>query len=357
MRILFVIQELRTGGAEGVVAALARGARTVGHEVEVASAPGSSTGELGRPAFPLPLVQRRRWLVPPAALRLRRALRAWPVELVHCHNPAMAAVTSLATIRGRSPAALVSVHGVPDEDYRAAARVLRLAGLPTVACGAGVAAGLQEQRYSVLATIPNGIAPAPQPAERGALEREWGLSPGRRLVVSVGRLAEPKNHGLAIRALAELPDATLAVLGEGPLRAALEQEAERAGVRDEVVFAGLRGDAREIIGAADAVVITSHAEGLPLVALEALAAGTPIVATAVRGLRELLTDEETALLVPAGDARAVAAALRRVFEETDLAGKLSEGGLRLAAAHTEERMVDAYLELYDRLLAERRHDR
>jgi glycosyltransferase involved in cell wall biosynthesis len=354
VRLLFVIQELRTGGAEQIVTALARGARRAGHDVAVASTPGPLADELGVPAFALPLLRRRPWLVPPAALRLRRALAAWPAGLVHCHNPGMAAVTSLATLRGRRPPALVSVHGVPDEDYRAAGRVLRLAGLPTVACGKGVEAALTEQGYPVLATIPNGIPPAPRPADRTALEAEWGLPPGRRLVVAAGRLVDAKNYPLAIRALEGVPSATLAVLGEGPLREALVLEAEQAGVADRVAFPGLRRDAREIIGAADAVAIPSRVEGLPLVALEALAAGTPIVATDVRGLRELLTDGETALLVPPDSVTRFASALRRVLEDDSLARQLSEAGLRVAAAHTEERMVDGFLALYDRLLQERR---
>jgi glycosyltransferase involved in cell wall biosynthesis len=168
---------------------------------------------------------------------------------------------------------------------------------------------------------------------------------------------EAKNYRLAIRALDDVPDATLALLGEGPLHTALEREAEQAGVADRVVFAGLRHDAREIIGAADAVVIPSRVEGLPLVALEALAAGTPIVATDVRGLRELLTDGETALLVPPGSAQPLAAALRRVLDDDALAAQLGAAGLRLAAEHTEERMVDGFLALYDGLLRERRNGR
>jgi glycosyltransferase involved in cell wall biosynthesis len=353
VRLLFVIQELRTGGAEQVVASLARGAQRAGHDVAIASAPGPLAKDLEAPTFELPMLRRRPWLVPSAALRLRRALAAWPAELVHCHNPGMAAVTSFATLRGRRPPALVSVHGVPDADYRAAGRVLRLAGLPTVACGLGVEVALAEQGHRVVATIPNGIPPAPPPADRAALEAEWRLPPGRPLVVAAGRLVEAKNFQLVIRALAEVPDATLALLGEGPLRRALEREAEQAGVADRVVFAGLRHDAREIIGAADAVVIPSQVEGLPLVALEALAAGTPIVATDVRGLRELLDDGQTALLVPADSVQGLASALRRVLDDDPLAQRLREGGARLAAEHTEERMVDDFLRLYERVLRER----
>ncbi len=258
-------------------------------------------------------------------------------------------MTALATRRGHSPRGLVSVHGVPEPDWPATARILRLAGLPAVACGPGVEAALAEQGCRVLETISNGVGPAPRPADRAALEREWGLTTGAPLVVAAGRLVPAKNHALAIRALADVPAAALAILGEGPLRDALADEARIAGVADRVVLAGLRTDAREVIGAADAVVLCSHAEGLPLVALEALAAGTPLVATAVRGLRELITDGRDGLLVPPDDPDALAAALRRVLEDPGLAGRLGTEGQRVAAANSEEAMVTSYLALYEKI--------
>lgn len=350
MRVLHVIQELRVGGAERAVVSLARGARAAGHAVALAAAPGPVADELGGERFSLPILRRRPWLLPLAGLALRRALRAWRPDVVHCHNPGMAVVTALATLRRRPPA-LVSVHGVPEEDWPAAGRALRLAGLPAVACGPGVAAAMEEAGYPPVGTIPNAVGPPPEPADRSALEHEWDLAPGQPLLVSVGRLVAQKNHALAVRALANVPGAALVLVGEGPLAAEMRREAEAVGVADRLVLAGLRPDARAVVGAADAVVLPSVWEGLPLVALEALAAGTPIVATAVRGLRELLTDGVDALLVPPGDADALASALRRVLEDGELARRLREGARRTAAAHSEEAMVEAYLALYDRLAA------
>ena len=160
-----------------------------------------------------------------------------------------------------------------------------------------------------------------------------------------------KNHRLAVRALAQVPDTALVVLGEGPLRAELEETARAEGVAGRVVLAGVRPDARGIVGAADVVVFSSTWEGLPLAALEALAAGTPVVSTAVRGLRELLTDGRDALLVPPNDPAALADALRRVLGDPGLGARLGEGGRALAGAHSEETMVARYLELYDTLIA------
>jgi glycosyltransferase involved in cell wall biosynthesis len=350
MRILHVIQELETGGAERVLVALVRGSRAAGHDVAVAAAPGAFAADIGVDLFPVPLVRRRLSHLPLAARAVKLALRSFGPNLVHAHNPAMAAVTSLASTRGRRPPGLVTVQGVPDEDYRRSARVLRLAGLPVVACGPGVAAALEEYALRVRATIVNSVPPAARPADRSALAAEWSLGNGQRLVVAVGRLAPQKNHALAIRALAHVPGATLAIVGAGPLREQLERTAEDAGVRDRVVLAGVRADARALMGAADAVVLPSRWEGLPLVGLEALAAGTPLVATAVRGIRELVVDGESALLVPPDDELALARALARALDDRELSDRLRQNGFAIAAAHSEASMVAEYHRLYASLL-------
>ena len=349
MRILHVIQELETGGAERVVLTLATGSRKEGHEVAIAAAPGGLGPEAGGEQFELPLIERRISRLPAAAWALRRALKAWRPDVLHCHNPGMALVAGLATARGRTHAGLVTVHGVPDEDYSAAARLLRATGLPVVACGPGVEQGLAERGLRTELTIVNGIGPAPPPAERGRLEAELGVTFAPRLVVAVGRLAPIKNHALAIDAVSQVPDATLLVVGEGPLRAQLERRLREAGLTERVVLTGVRRDARAVVGAADAFVLSSIAEGLPLAALEALAAGTPVVATAVRGVRELVKDGESALLVPPGDAGALAGAVQSVLGDPPLAARLRAGGQQVAAGYTEDAMVDRYLRLYARI--------
>jgi glycosyltransferase involved in cell wall biosynthesis len=351
VRILHVIQEMRTGGAERVVASLVRGATDRGHVVAVASAPGAVADELGLRPFPLPLLERRPWRIPVGVWRVFRAIRVFRPDVVHAQNPGMAVLVALATGRGRRPASLVSVHGVPEADYKPTAKLLRATGLHVVACGPGVETGLADAGYRSAETIANAVPPPPEPRDRAELERELGLPAGGKLVVAVGRLVPVKNHALAIRAIVDVPGATLAILGEGPLMGELEAQANALGIADRVVLTGLRSDARAIMGAADAVVVSSVGEGLPLVALEALAARTPVVATSVRGIKELLTDGRDSLLVPGDDAEALAAALRRVLADDALAARLVEAGTALVAPYTETRMVEAYLETYERLLA------
>jgi glycosyltransferase involved in cell wall biosynthesis len=348
MRILHTVQELGMGGAERIVVALARDSERAGFEVGVAAAPGPLTADVRR-WFPLPIVGRRSSRIPAAAVALERAVRQLKPGLIHCHNPTMAVVAALVTARGRRIPGLVSVHGVPDEDYDRAGRVLRFAGLPVVACGPTVEGALRATGVRVRETIVNGVGPPPIPARRESLLTELELPLSQPLVITVGRLVPQKNHTLALRALAELPDATLVIVGDGPLRDDLERQARREGVEGRVAFTGVRPDARALIGAADAVLLPSRWEGLPLVALETLAVGTPLVATDVRGLRELLSDGDNALLVPPDDPGAMAAALRRVLTDSGLQAKLREGALRTANRYSERAMTDAYLRLYREL--------
>jgi glycosyltransferase involved in cell wall biosynthesis len=346
MRILHVIQELGVGGAEQVLVSTYRGARAAGHEVFVAAAPGPLAAQLGTEPLPVPLVRRRSWRVPAAARAVRRAVRETRPDLVHAHNPTMGLATGLATLRGRRPPGLVSVHGVPEADWPGTVRLLRASGLPAVACGPGVAAALEQHGLSPLATVVNAVGPSPPPADRSAL----GFEPGTRLLLAVGRLVEQKNHALAIAALPGVPNTTLAIAGDGPLRAELELLAAHTGVAERVRFLGMRPDARALMGAADAVVMPSRWEGLPLAALEALASGTPLVATDVRGLRELLDDGRNALLVPE-DPDVLASALRRVLTDPELARRLGEAGRQVEGAGSDEQLIARYLELYERLAA------
>ena len=352
MRILHAIQELRIGGAERIVVALGAAARAEGHEVAVLAAPGPLAAEVDGPTFGLPLVERRLTQIPAAITAVRRAIRAFGPDLVHCHNPGIASAVGAATLRGRRPPGLVSVHGVRDEDYRLSVRVLRLSGLPVVACGPGVATGLSEAGLRPLTTILNGISPAPAPADRADFAAELGTSPDRPVVLAVGRLVPVKNHALAIHALAVVPDATLAIVGDGPLLGELRTCAAQEGVADRVVFVGLRRDARALIGTADVLVLPSRGEGLPLVALEALAAGTPIVATDARGVRELV-GQGGGLLVPQDQPAALGVAIKRVLDDRSLAARLGEAGRAIAREYSEQRMVAEYIALYEQLASPR----
>jgi glycosyltransferase involved in cell wall biosynthesis len=349
VRILQVIQELGTGGAESIVRRMIDAAVETGDDTAVACA-GDPQLPAGVELFPLPILRRRPSRVPLASRRLHRAIDAFKPDIVHCHNPGMAVVTALATRRGRIVPAAVTVHGMPPSDERHAARLLRIAGLPVVACGPGVAESLASQRLDVLCTIANGVGPPPPPADRDTTYACWKLAASLRLVVAVGRLAPQKRHDLAVHAVARIPDVALVVLGEGPLRRNLEGLVLDLGVADRVRFPGEHPNPRTLLGVADAVVHPSDWEGMPLAVVEAMSMARPIVATAAPGTRELLRDGVDGLLVPVGDATALSEALRRVLEDRDLARRLGSAAAdRWASDFDDRAMLDGYRSLWSEL--------
>jgi glycosyltransferase involved in cell wall biosynthesis len=197
--------------------------------------------------------------------------------------------------------------------------------------------------------IPNGIdlepfAGEPQPRE------------GR--MVFIGRLRSPKRVDLALEALRQVreavPAATLDVVGDGPLRAGLEQLAGRLGVSDRVRFLGTRTDLPLLLRDAQCFVLASDSEGCPLSVLEAMAAGVPVVATSVGGVPELVVDGETGTLARPGDATELAVALRGVLSAPERARTLGENGReRARRLFSRERMIQDTCALYDEIAAGR----
>jgi glycosyltransferase involved in cell wall biosynthesis len=163
------------------------------------------------------------------------------------------------------------------------------------------------------------VNPAPPPHE---VVPEL-LEPGT--FVYVGRLASQKGLPIALAALAEVHEARLLVVGDGPERAALGQLAAKLQLDGRVTFAGSRSrdDVLRALAGARAAVLPSLWENLPHAAVEALAVGTPVVATAVGGVPEVVHDDQNGLLVPAGDVQALAAALRRVLDDDQLRDRLA----------------------------------
>lgn len=155
------------------------------------------------------------------------------------------------------------------------------------------------------------------------------LPKGGPHLVAIGRLAEQKGFPLLIEAMARaaptLPDLHLTLVGDGPLRAALETRVAALGLQTRITFAGWQDEAgvRSALAAATVLILPSFAEGLPVVVMEAMAAGRPIIATSIAGVPELVTPD-TGWLVPAGDAQALADAITTLARAP--AGALSEMG-------------------------------
>jgi L-malate glycosyltransferase len=182
---------------------------------------------------------------------------------------------------------------------------------------------------------------------------ETGVGDGTFVVGFVGRLTAIKRPPDLVRTLAAVEsDAVLAVVGDGEDRAATETLARRLGVDERCRFLGYRRDVPAWYGAFDALLLTSANEGAPVVAIEALAAGRPVVATDAGGTATVVDDGETGLLATVGDVGALAAHLDRLARDPELRRQMGElGARRMRERFSTERMVDDVERLYERLLA------
>jgi len=185
---------------------------------------------------------------------------------------------------------------------------------------------LPRERITV---IPNGIDVGRVQSGGGRGFRLLSdIGPDVPVVAVVGRLVPDKGHSVAIRAFAELlkklPGARLVIAGSGHLEEKLRKLAGELLPDGAVLFTGYRSDVSEVLDAADVVLVTSYREGMPHVVLEAMAAGRPVVASAVAGIPEMLEDGVEGLLVPAGSHTAAAAAVERVLYDRRFAGSLAK---------------------------------
>jgi glycosyltransferase involved in cell wall biosynthesis len=193
-----------------------------------------------------------------------------------------------------------------------------------------VGAGIPEDR---VVAIPYGVVPGDYevPAAAAAAARaSLGAGPGDLLVVAVGRLHEQKRFDLLLDAFAavqkKVPAARLAVVGTGDLRVDLLTRAREAGVADHVLFAGFRADVPAILAAADLFALSSDDEGLPMVVIEAMAAGRAVVATDVGSVRDLVEDGVTGRVVPRRDPAALAEAMAALLLDESKRQAMGEAG-------------------------------
>jgi glycosyltransferase involved in cell wall biosynthesis len=234
----------------------------------------------------------------------------------------------------------------------------RLAALARHVCISGpirdeaLAAGMPAGR---LVEIPNGIDAAPWEAPAAPAPLPWSGP----TILALGRLTAQKRFDVLLDAFARVvprvPDARLAIAGEGPLQGELEARAARLGVAGQVAFLGQRADVLALHRAARAFALASEGEGLSNALLEALAAGTPVVVTDVPGVREVVTHDASALIAPCGAPDALAAALVRVLVEPALAARLAAAGrARVREAFDLDRVAARYAALFEEVAAERR---
>jgi glycosyltransferase involved in cell wall biosynthesis len=188
------------------------------------------------------------------------------------------------------------------------------------------------------------------------LREELGIPETARIVGSVMRLSPPKDPmglvDLLAGVIARIPDVVLVIVGEGPMRAALEDHVATRRLSDRVYLPGLRSDVPEFLALFEVFVFSSGFEGLPRVVPQAMAAGLPVVATDVGGIREAVIDGGTGYLVAPGDREALVARTAELLIDGDRARTMGTAGRAHATRFDARTMIAEIEALYHRLLAE-----
>lgn len=318
--------------------------------------------ELRRLGVPVTVIDERKNGPLGILTALTRYLRAHPAEVVHTHRCKDTVLGALAARLAGVRALVRTVHG-HTEPMRGWDRLkfgvyealdtwtLRCFADRIVAVSRRLARSLDDGGYGpgTVVPIPNGVDVDRIRSSRSRedVRRALGIDPAAGVIGIVGRLTPVKGHALFLRAarriLDEAPGARFVIVGDGPLRTELERTARDLGVAEACVFAGARRDVYDLVGAMDVFVLSSLHEGAPIALLEAMALGTPVVATAVGGVPEILTQGTTGLLVGPQDASGLAAACLELVRNPEWARGMAERARRVAADKFSHRRCGAAL--------------
>jgi glycosyltransferase involved in cell wall biosynthesis len=359
LRVLLVVDSLDVGGAERHVADLALALAQRGHGVEVAcSVSGALSEPLREAGVPVrPLIRRlaKRRVSFAYARGLRRLVTGRGFDLVHAHVYASAVAAALATVGAGMPLVITEHTEALWQDRRARAasgwasrRARRMIAVSSVIRERLVQRdGVAPGRITV---IPNAVVPAADGRPGTPTELPPGLR-GGPLVGIVARLQPEKGVANFVKAAARVassvPDADFLVVGDGPLREELSALAGQLGVRGRVHFLGLRSDVKALMALMDVVAVPSLTEGAPLVTLEAMAAGVPVVASKVGGIPDQIRHHKEGLLVPPGDPGSLGDALVELLRDPGRAVSMGEAGrLRATSEFGHETMVSRVENVY-----------
>jgi len=364
MNITHVVENLNRGGLERMVLELIKLQQQQGHNCQVVCVfeRGSLAHELDERQVSVVVGGKRRGLDLRALARIRRAVRMQRTDVLHTHNAVAHYQGVLATLWLGIGRTITTRHGM-GENSRSRRRewLFRRALIHTqtvvTVCEAALRAAIRRGIVPAekAAVIPNGIRledfQITSSSAREQLGKTLGLVEGARIIGTVGRLNWAKDQAGLIRAFRKVcervPDAVLVQVGDGELRAELQQCAIAEGVADHVRFLGDRSDVHELLQGFDIFALSSLSEGYSMALLEACAVALPIVATDVGGNGEIVHDGVTGLLVPPRDPAAMADALIALLEQPIRARALGDAARRWVEVEGSlESMAARYAVLY-----------
>ena len=365
VRVGFVLHVMQVAGAEVLVAeTIRRLSGQIDPVILCLDSIGALGEQLQQQGVPVIAYGRRAGLDLGVSWRMAKDLRARKIQVLHAHQytPFFYGAVAARLVR-RRPRVIFTEHGrhypdVTSRKRRFANRWLfdRMADRINAVCRFSARSlsekdGFRPERIEV---IPNGIDP---PLYAGLIDvpqerRRLGLDPHRKYVACIARLHPVKDHATLLRGFGTVarcrPDTDLLLVGDGPLRQELERQVTAEGLVGRVRFLGVRDDVAALLRVVDVFTLTSVSEAASITLLEAMAAGRPVVVTAVGGNPEIVREGLDGLLVPRGDASFLANTLLTVLNDSDLAMTLgTNGARRVTSDFLLEATISRYRALYD----------
>jgi len=366
IRVLQVLDNLGTGGAQSMVTHLLRcldSGRFEPRLVSLYEPSGSHLEEaLRADGHSVIFLGKQVGFDPRILLRFDRVMRDFRPQIVHTHGGGLRYALPSILLR-RVPVKLHTLHTVAENDAlkRVNSMAFRMGVRPVAIADEVAASVLRCYGVPAVSNIPNGIPVEAYRSPRVPRD-DWraqeGVAAEDFVFATVSRLDENKNQQLMLRAFARAAGherrIRLLIAGDGPARTEVERLSEDLGLQEQIRFLGIRPDVPELLAAIDAFVLSSNSEGNPLCVLEAMAAGRPVISTAVGGIPQLVQDGRSGLLTPPGDEEALSEAMLRLLNDPQLVVAMGTQSAELARASFDVgSMTRAYEDLYTSLLSSR----
>ncbi len=370
LKVIHLVEDLKIGGAERVIADTVLGLDRKKYDASVwcVTRGGETATELSERGIEVKILGISSYRNPLNTLKLTRLLRAARPDIVHTHGYFASVIGRLAARRAEIPVILTHVHSTYWEYRKRHLMIERKLSRFTqkiICCSRAVenfVKNTEKITDDKTIVIYNGVdeerfSPFKSPT---SIRTELGMDEKAAVVGTVSSLTSHKGHEYFIQAtslvLNTLPSAKFLIVGDGPLRKKLENQAKNLNIHPSVIFTGTRKDIPEMLSLMDVFVLPSHTrEGLGIAIIEAMAAEKPVVATDIGGIPEVVNHGETGLLVPPGDPESLSKAIIELLQNPLRAKTMGEKGrTRVKEKFTTKKMLSEIEHVYQSLTRERK---
>jgi glycosyltransferase involved in cell wall biosynthesis len=373
VKVLHAVEDLKVGGMERVIASIVTELNPAKYAVHVLclNKGGAVADELIRQRVPVTILGLDNYHRPGQILALCRWLRGGNYHVLHAHGYFASVFARIAGILVGLPHIITHVHSAYIDYQKKHLFMEKTLSLWTdrIIC---VSRAVQKwvveaEKIKIRKTtvIYNGVKPmtgaAPDAGHSVALRQELEIPERDTVFAVIASLTPNKGHHVLLESFRTLlrdhPDATLLVVGDGPLRAELEARARQLMIDQKVIFTGMRTDIHELLSISDVCLLPSlFREGLGMALIEAMEAGLPVIGTDIGGIPEVINNGENGFLVPPGKPEALAHAMMSFAKDKELRIRMGRRSRQLyEEMFTLSNMIRQIETLYDRLSENKHH--